>query len=165
MGSFASGDLDVLVATTIVEVGVDVPNASMMVVWDADRFGISQLHQLRGRIGRGGLPGVCLLVSAAEPEAESWQRLAAVASTRDGFVLAELDLAQRREGDVLGASQSGGRSTLRLLRVLEHADIIDSARTIAVDAVERDPGAKTPGFADAVTQTNLVADGDWIERA
>ena len=80
-------------------------------------------------------------------------------------VLAELDLAQRREGDVLGASQSGGRSTLRLLRVLEHADIIDSARTIAVDAVERDPGAKTPGFADAVTQTNLVADGDWIERA
>ena len=165
MGSFASGDLDVLVATTIVEVGVDVPNASMMVVWDADRFGISQLHQLRGRIGRGGLPGVCLLVSAAEPEAESWQRLAAVASTRDGFVLAELDLAQRREGDVLGASQSGGRSTLRLLRVLEHADIIDSARTIAVDAVERDPGAETPGFADAVTQTNLVADGDWIERA
>ncbi len=165
MGAFVSGDLDVLVATTIIEVGVDVPNASMMVVWDADRFGISQLHQLRGRIGRGGLPGVCLLVSSAEPLAESWQRLAAVASTRDGFVLAELDLAQRREGDVLGASQSGGRSTLRLLRVLEHADIIDSARAIADEAVRRDPMASTPGFADAVTQTNRLAAGHWIDRA
>ncbi|HHU38074.1 MAG TPA: ATP-dependent DNA helicase RecG [Propionibacterium sp.] len=165
MGAFAGGELDVLVATTIIEVGVDVPNASMMVVWDADRFGISQLHQLRGRIGRGGLPGVCLLVSSAEPEAESWQRLAAIASTRDGFVLAELDLAQRREGDVLGASQSGGRSTLRLLRVLEHADIIDSARSIAEEAARRDPDASTPGFADAVTQTNLLADGDWLDRS
>ena len=165
MGAFARGELDVLVATTIVEVGVDVPNASMMVIWDADRFGISQLHQLRGRIGRGSLPGVCLLVSSAEPEAASWQRLAAVASTRDGFVLAELDLAQRREGDVLGASQSGGRSTLRLLRVLEHADIIDAARAVAEDAVRRDPDCGTPGFADAVLQTNLVADGDWIDRS
>ncbi len=164
MGAFVSGDVDVLVATTIIEVGVDVPNASMMVIWDADRFGISQLHQLRGRIGRGGLPGVCLLISSADPLAESWQRLAAVASTRDGFVLAELDLAQRREGDVLGASQSGGRSTLRLLRVLEHADIIESARAIAEVAARRDPEASTPGFADAVTQTNLLADGDWIER-
>ncbi len=165
MAAFAAGELDVLVATTIIEVGVDVPNASMMVVWDADRFGISQLHQLRGRIGRGSLPGVCLLVSSAEPEAESWQRLAAVASTRDGFVLAELDLAQRREGDVLGASQSGGRSTLRLLRVLEHADVIDAARAVAEEAVRRDPGCATPGFADAVLQTNLVADGDWIDRS
>ena len=108
---------------------------------------------------------MCLLISSAEPGAESWQRLAAVASTRDGFVLAELDLAQRREGDVLGANQSGGRSTLRLLRVLEHADIIDTARSIADEAVHRDPDAATPGFADAVTQTNLLADGDWIERA
>ena len=165
MGAFVSGDVDVLVATTIIEVGVDVPNASMMVIWDADRFGISQLHQLRGRIGRGGLPGVCLLISSAEPGAESWQRLAAVASTRDGFVLAELDLAQRREGDVLGANQSGGRSTLRLLRVLEHADIIDAARAIADEAVRRDPGAETPGFADAVTQTNRLTDGDWMDRA
>lgn len=165
MGAFAMGELDVLVATTIIEVGLDVPNASMMVIWDADRFGISQLHQLRGRIGRGGLPGVCLLVSSAEPEAESWQRLAAVASTRDGFVLAELDLAQRREGDVLGASQSGGRSTLRLLRVLDHADIIDSARAIADEAARRDPTGATPGFADAVTQTNRLSAGEWIDRA
>jgi len=165
MAAFAAGDLDVLVATTIVEVGVDVPNASMMVVWDADRFGISQLHQLRGRIGRGAHPGVCLLVSFAEPGAASWQRLDAVASTRDGFVLAELDLAQRREGDVLGAEQSGGRSTLRLLRVLEHVDLIARARAIAEEAVRRDPDCATPGFADAVTHTNLLAGGEWIERS
>ncbi len=165
MAAFAAGELDVLVATTIIEVGVDVPNASMMVIWDADRFGISQLHQLRGRIGRGGLPGVCLLISAAEPLAPSWERLAAVAATRDGFELAELDLAQRREGDVLGASQSGGRSTLRLLRVLEHADLIDAARTLAEEAVARDPDRQVPGFADAVTQTNLLAGEEWIDRS
>lgn len=165
MRSFASGDSDVLVATSIIEVGVDVPNASMMIIWDADRFGISQLHQLRGRIGRGELPGVCLLVSSAEPEASSWSRLAAIAATRDGFDLAELDLAQRREGDVLGANQSGGRSTLRLLRVLEHADLIEAARSIAEEAVCRDPGLEVPGFADAVTQTNLVAGEEWIDRS
>ncbi|MFZ2428598.1 MAG: helicase-related protein, partial [Propioniciclava sp.] len=165
MGAFAAGEVDVLVATTIIEVGVDVPNATMMIIWDADRFGISQLHQLRGRIGRGGLPGVCLLVSSAEPEAPSWERLAAIAGTRDGFALAELDLAQRREGDVLGASQSGGRSTLRLLRVLEHADVIEAARALAEEAVSRDPDRATPGFADAVTQTNLLAGEEWIDRS
>lgn len=165
MREFATGRSDVLVATSIIEVGVDVPNASMMIIWDADRFGISQLHQLRGRIGRGELPGVCLLVSSAEPEASSWSRLAGIAATRDGFDLAELDLAQRREGDVLGASQSGGRSTLRLLRVLEHADLIDAARAIAEEAVRRDPDCAVPGFADAVTQTNLVAGEEWIDRS
>ncbi len=166
MAAFAAGDLDVLVATTIIEVGVDVPNASMMVVWDADRFGISQLHQLRGRIGRGEHPGVCLLISRVpEPDAPSWERLRAVASTRDGFALAELDLAQRREGDVLGADQSGGRSTLRLLKVLEHADLIDAARSVAEEAVRRDPECITPGFADAVAYTNLLAGGEWIERS
>ncbi|MFP5416756.1 MAG: ATP-dependent DNA helicase RecG [Actinomycetes bacterium] len=165
MARFVAGEVDVLVATTIVEVGVDVPNASMMVIWDADRFGISQLHQLRGRIGRGVLPGVCLLVSSAPPEAPAWERLAAIAGTRDGFLLAELDLAQRREGDVLGSEQSGGRSTLRLLRVLDHADLIGAAREIAEEAVRRDPACATPGFADAVTQTNLLSGGDWIERS
>ena len=165
MAAFAAGDLDVLVATTIIEVGVDVPNASMMVIWDADRFGISQLHQLRGRIGRGEHPGVCLLISSiVEDDAPSWERLRSVASTRDGFALAELDLAQRREGDVLGADQSGGRSTLRLLRVLEHADLIDAARAVAEEAVRRDPACSTPGFADAVAHTNLLAGGEWIER-
>ncbi|MFV0406828.1 MAG: ATP-dependent DNA helicase RecG [Propioniciclava sp.] len=165
MGDFAAGEIDVLVSTSIVEVGVDVPNASMMVVWDADRFGISQLHQLRGRIGRGEHPGVCLLVSRADPEAPSWERLAAVAATRDGFALAELDLAQRREGDVLGSEQSGGRSTLRLLRVLDHADLIVTARQAAEEAVRRDPECETPGFIDAVRQTNLLADGAWIDRS
>ncbi|MFV0451366.1 MAG: ATP-dependent DNA helicase RecG [Propioniciclava sp.] len=165
MQAFAAGEIDVLVATSIIEVGVDVPNASMMIIWDADRFGISQLHQLRGRIGRGTYPGVCLLVSRADPDASAWDRLEAVAATRDGFALAEQDLAQRREGDVLGAEQSGGRSTLRLLRVLEHADLIDAAREVAEEAVRRDPDRQTPGFGDAVTQTNLLADGDWIDRS
>ncbi len=164
MGAFAAGELDVLVATTVIEVGVDVPNASMMVVWDADKFGISQLHQLRGRIGRGQHPGVCLLVTAAAAGEPARQRLDAVAATRDGFELAELDLEQRREGDVLGASQAGSRSSLRLLRVLEHADLIATARELAVEAVARDPQLTTPGFADAVRATELLASPDWLER-
>ena len=139
MARFAAGETDVLVATTVVEVGVDVPNASMMVIMDADRFGISQLHQLRGRIGRGGHPGVCLLLSTAPPGSSARERLDAVASTRDGFALADVDLEQRREGDVLGASQSGGRSSLRLLRVLDDADLIAGARVIAEACVAADP--------------------------
>jgi len=165
MAAFVAGDLDVLVATTVIEVGVDVPNASMMVIWDADRFGISQLHQLRGRIGRGEHPGVCLLVTHAPADEPARARLDAVAATRDGFELAELDLEQRREGDVLGASQSGARSTLRLLRVLDHADLIAQARELAEECVRRDPGLTTPGFADAVRQTELLAAGDWFERS
>ena len=129
MGRFAAGETDVLVATTVVEVGVDVPNASVMVIHDADRFGISQLHQLRGRIGRGAYPGVCLLLTTASEQSSARQRLDAVAATRDGFALAEVDLEQRREGDVLGASQSGSRSSLKLLRVLRDADLIAQART------------------------------------
>ncbi len=164
MAAFAGGELDVLVATTVIEVGVDVPNASMMIVWDAERFGISQLHQLRGRVGRGEHPGVCLLITQAADEVAS-ARLEAVAATRDGFALAELDLLQRREGDVLGANQSGTRSSLRLLRVLEHADLIAVARQIAEDIVRRDPLLATPGFADAVRQTELMAAGDWMDHA
>jgi len=164
MAAFVRGETDVLVATTVIEVGVDVPNAAMMVIWDADRFGISQLHQLRGRIGRGEHPGVCLLISHADAEASSWERLRAVAGTRDGFALAELDLAQRREGDVLGAEQAGGRSTLRLLRVLEHGEVIARARAVAEEAVRADPERATPGFADAVTYTEQLAGGDWLER-
>ena len=139
MGRFAAGETDVLVATTVIEVGVDVPNASMMVICDADRFGISQLHQLRGRIGRGGHPGVCLLLSAADPDSLARERLDAVAGTRDGFELAEIDLEQRREGDVLGASQSGVRSSLRLLRVLSDAELIGQARAIADRCIADDP--------------------------
>jgi ATP-dependent DNA helicase RecG len=163
MAAFAAGELDVLVATTVIEVGVDVPNATMMVIHDADRFGISQLHQLRGRIGRGEHAGVCLLISSALHEGTVGDRLSAVASTNDGFALAELDLIQRREGDVLGADQSGGRSSLRLLSVLDHADLIAMAKTIASEAIERDPDRRTPGFVDAVTATELLSAGDWLE--
>ncbi|GAB3459070.1 ATP-dependent DNA helicase RecG [Kineococcus endophyticus] len=151
MGRFAAGELDVVVATTVVEVGVDVPNASVMVVVDADRFGISQLHQLRGRIGRGGLPGTCLLLSGTSPDSRAGRRLKALARTRDGFELARLDLAERREGDVLGAAQSGERSSLQLLGVLQHADVIERARSRARTLVEVDPGlARHPGLAAAV---------------
>ena len=164
MARFAGGETDVLVATTVVEVGVDVPNASMMVIMDADRFGISQLHQLRGRIGRGGHPGVCLLMSTAAPGSSARERLDAVASTRDGFALADVDLEQRREGDVLGASQSGGRSSLRLLRVLDDADLIADARAIAEACVTADAELSDPGLSDIVAQVERQAAGDWLER-
>ncbi len=165
MGRFAAGQTDVLVATTVIEVGVDVPNASMMVICDADRFGISQLHQLRGRIGRGGHPGVCLLLTSAEPDSKARERLEAVAGTRDGFKLAEIDLEQRREGDVLGASQSGVRTSLRLLRVLSDADLIGRARAIADRCIAADPELSDPGLADAVTAVELRAAGEWLERS
>lgn len=165
MGRFAAGETDVLVATTVIEVGVDVPNASMMVICDADRFGISQLHQLRGRIGRGGYPGVCLLLTAADPDSLAHERLEAVAGTRDGFELAEIDLEQRREGDVLGASQSGVRSSLRLLRVLTDADMIGQARAIADRCITDHPDLDEPGLADAVTAVELRAAGEWLERS
>jgi ATP-dependent DNA helicase RecG len=139
MRRFSAGRVDVLVATTVIEVGVDVPNATVMVVLDADRFGISQLHQLRGRIGRGGHPGVCLLVTSAEAGSPSRERLEGVASTVDGFELARLDLEQRREGDVLGQSQSGRRSQLKLLRLLRDEAVIDTARVDAGDLVAADP--------------------------
>jgi ATP-dependent DNA helicase RecG len=164
MSRFAAGETDVLVATTVVEVGVDVPNASMMVVQDADRFGISQLHQLRGRIGRGAHPGICLLFTTASEESTARQRLDAVASTRDGFALAEVDLEQRREGDVLGASQSGTRSSLKLLRVLRDADLIAQARTLAEQCIAQDPELSNPALADIVLDMEMDAAGDWLER-
>ncbi|PPH22553.1 ATP-dependent DNA helicase RecG [Rathayibacter toxicus] len=139
MRAFAAGEIDVLVSTTVIEVGIDVPNASMMVVLDAERFGISQLHQLRGRIGRGGVPGVCLFVTAAEAGTTARERVEAVAATLDGFKLAEIDLELRREGDVLGDSQSGDRSSLRLLSVVQDAPLILEARVHAEQLLERDP--------------------------
>lgn len=139
MASFTANQTQLLVSTTVIEVGVDVHNATLMVILDADRFGISQLHQLRGRVGRGGLPGTCLLVTTLEPGHPSRRRLDAVASTTDGFELSQEDLKLRREGDILGASQSGGRSTLKLLRVLEHEDVIARARTDAQWLVANDP--------------------------
>ncbi len=139
MRAFAAGEIDVLVATTVIEVGVDVPNASAMIVLDADRFGVSQLHQLRGRVGRGSVPGLCLLVTRAEPESLARERVEAVASTLDGFELAQKDLELRREGDVLGSTQSGGRSSLRLLRVATDGDLITEARALASEVLEADP--------------------------
>ncbi|HVS67404.1 MAG TPA: ATP-dependent DNA helicase RecG [Mycobacteriales bacterium] len=139
MRRFAAGAIDVLVATTVIEVGVDVPNATAMIVLDADRFGISQLHQLRGRVGRGGHEGICLLVSTSPPGTPARERLDGVASTLDGFELARLDLEQRREGDVLGQSQSGSRSQLKLLRLLRDEDVIDAARADAIALVADDP--------------------------
>ena len=139
MADFTAGRLDVLVATTVVEVGVDVPNATVMVIMDAERFGVSQLHQLRGRIGRGSAPGICLLVTEAPEGSRSRERLDAVAATTDGFALARLDVAQRREGDVLGAAQSGRRSSFRLLSVLDDEELIAAARDTASDLVGADP--------------------------
>ena len=139
MTSFAAGDIDVLVSTTVIEVGVDVHNATTIVLLDADRFGVSQLHQLRGRVGRGGLPGLCLLVSGAEVGTPARERLDAVAATTDGFELSRVDLEQRREGDVLGASQSGGRSSLLTLRVLRDEKTILRAREAAEELLAEDP--------------------------
>jgi ATP-dependent DNA helicase RecG len=139
MQAFAAAQIQVLVATTVIEVGVDVPNATMMVIMDADRFGVSQLHQLRGRVGRGAAPGLCLLVSGAAEGSPSLDRLTAVASTLDGFELARIDLEQRKEGDVLGKSQSGGRSHLRLLKVLRDESLIDQAREVSNKILTTDP--------------------------
>ena len=138
MQAFSAGEIDVLVSTTVIEVGVDVPNATVMVIMDADRFGVSQLHQLRGRVGRGTSPGLCLLVSGAPIETPARERLEAVAKTQDGFELSRIDLEQRREGDVLGASQSGNRSHLRLLRVLRDEGLIEEARSVAAELLESD---------------------------
>jgi ATP-dependent DNA helicase RecG len=140
MRAFTEGHLDVLVATTVIEVGVDVPNATVMVVMDADRFGVSQLHQLRGRVGRGREPGLCLLVTEAEAGSPARERLDAVAATLDGFALSRLDLEQRREGDVLGATQAGRRSSLKLLSLLADEDLIRQAREEATAVVAEDPG-------------------------
>lgn len=139
MQGFAAGEIGLLVCTTVVEVGVDVPNATFMVVFDADRFGISQLHQLRGRIGRGEHASTCLLVTRREPGHPSRERIDAVAATTDGFELAQADLLLRREGDILGDAQSGGRSTLRLLRALDDVKIIETARQEALDILDVDP--------------------------
>jgi ATP-dependent DNA helicase RecG len=139
MRRFAGGQVDVLVATTVIEVGVNVPNATAMVIMDADRFGVSQLHQLRGRVGRGSAPGLCLLVTDMPEASPARARLGAVASTLDGFELSRIDLEQRREGDVLGQAQSGARSSLRMLAVIEDEEIIAAAREEAAAVVARDP--------------------------
>ncbi len=161
MRGYAAGDLDVLVATTVIEVGVDVPNATMMVIMDADRFGVSQLHQLRGRVGRGAAPGLCLLVSEAVEGTPAYERLAAVASTLDGFRLAELDLEQRREGDVLGAAQSGRRSHVKLLSLLRDVELIRDARTEAEQLLDGDP--ELAGYPRLAAAISALVDEDRAE--
>ncbi|QLQ39757.1 ATP-dependent DNA helicase RecG [Micromonospora robiginosa] len=165
MRAYAAGDLDVLVATTVVEVGVNVPNATVMIVLDADRFGVSQLHQLRGRVGRGSAAGLCLLVTEAAEGSSARERLDAVASTTDGFKLAELDLEQRREGDVLGATQSGRRSHLRLLSLLRDTDLIRDARAEAITLVEEDPElARHPALAASVAALVDEERAEYLEK-
>ena len=164
MQSFAAGEVDVLVSTTVIEVGVDVPNATVIVVLDADRFGVSQLHQLRGRIGRGGHSGLCLLVTQVDPGSPSLERLGAVAGTRDGFELSRIDLEQRREGNVLGIEQSGGRSGLKLLSVLRDEDVIERARTASTAHLAADADLSgTPGLAAAVRRLEDSEQAEFLE--
>lgn len=166
MARFASGEVPVLVSTTVVEVGVDVPEATAMVILDADRFGLSQLHQLRGRIGRGAAPGLCLLVSDVPPGSPAGARLEAMVQTTDGFELANTDLELRNEGDVLGAAQSGRSSSLRLLRVVKDADLIEHARTEAVGVVTSDPDLHyAPELAAAIADQLDAEQEEFLERA
>lgn len=157
--------LDVLVSTTVIEVGVDVPQASMMVILDAERFGISQLHQLRGRIARGGGDGLCLLVTGADAGSTSRERLEAVASTTDGFALARVDLESRREGDILGTAQSGRRSSLRLLEVIRDEGLVEEARQAAHDVVSGDPAlARHPALRERVRMLSEDDRSDFLEK-
>ncbi|MHB1235834.1 MAG: ATP-dependent DNA helicase RecG [Microbacteriaceae bacterium] len=165
MRAFAGGEIDILVATTVIEVGVDVANASAMVVLDADRFGISQLHQLRGRVGRGASAGLCLMVTRAPAGSIARERVEAVAATLDGFALAEKDLELRREGDVLGAGQSGARSSLRLLRVADHGELIAAARELAIAVFEGDPElSEHPALREALTRRLDDASRDFLAK-
>ncbi|MFF5500339.1 ATP-dependent DNA helicase RecG [Streptomyces roseolus] len=165
MRRFAAGELDVLVATTVIEVGVNVPNATAMVIMDADRFGVSQLHQLRGRVGRGSAPGLCLLVTEMPEASPARQRLGAVASTLDGFELSRIDLEQRREGDVLGQAQSGGRSSLRVLAVIEDEEVIAAAREEATALVLADPGLEDhPGLRTALDALLSEEREEYLEK-
>ncbi len=164
MQAFANKEIDVLISTTVIEVGVDVPNATVMVIMDADRFGVSQLHQLRGRVGRGTSPGLCLLVTSAEPESSARARLDAVAGTLDGFELSRIDLEQRREGDVLGSSQSGSRSHLRLLRVLRDESMIEEARIDATTIIESDI-SQYPLLAAELARIQADAAAEYIDKA
>ena len=165
MSRFNAGEIDVLISTTVIEVGVDVPNASMMVIMDADRFGVSQLHQLRGRVGRGSVPGLCLLVTNVASGTPAMSRLEAVASTSDGFELSRLDLEQRREGDVLGSAQSGATSHLRLLRVIRDEDVIIRARQVAEQILSIDPElASNPALREEVDKLRLEERASYLEK-
>ncbi len=164
MREFSAGQIDVLVATTVIEVGVDVPNATVMVIMDAERFGVSQLHQLRGRVGRGTAAGLCLLVTEAPPASPARERLDAVADTLDGFKLSRLDLQQRREGDVLGAAQAGRQSSLKLLQLLKDEDLIRQARQDATAVVSADPQLTAhPALREAIDEL-LGVQAEYLDK-
>jgi ATP-dependent DNA helicase RecG len=166
MLAFADGAIDVLVTTTVIEVGVDVPNATVMAIMDAERFGVSQLHQMRGRVGRGGYEGLCLLVTDADRDSPARERLDAVAETTDGFKLSRIDLRQRREGNVLGTAQAGRRTSLKILNVLDDEDLIVEARAAATGLVDADPAlAGYPALADAVTLLTENERAEYLEKA
>jgi ATP-dependent DNA helicase RecG len=165
MNRFVAGEIDVLISTTVIEVGVDVANASMIVIMNADRFGVSQLHQLRGRVGRGATPGLCLLVTEVDSQSPAMARLNAVAATTDGFELSKLDLEQRREGDVLGSAQSGATSHLRLLRVIRDESLIGQAREVAEVILSEDPGlAKNPTLREEVDKLRQEDRASYLEK-
>jgi ATP-dependent DNA helicase RecG len=162
MAAFRAGEIDVLVCTTVIEVGVDVPNATVMFVMDADRFGISQLHQLRGRIGRGEHASLCLLATKLPEQSKAGERLKAVAGTLDGFELADLDLQERREGDVLGYSQSGRAITLRFLSLFEHRDVIETAREFCQSHYQQNP--TDPGMALLAAQFTDTERVEYLDK-
>lgn len=165
MNRFVAGEIDVLISTTVIEVGVDVANASMIVIMNADRFGVSQLHQLRGRVGRGATPGLCLLVTDVDSQSPAMARLNAVAATTDGFELSKLDLEQRREGDVLGSAQSGATSHLRLLRVIRDESLIGQAREVAEVILSEDPGlAENPTLREEVDKLRQEDRASYLEK-
>ncbi len=165
MRAFTDAKIDVLVSTTVIEVGVDVPNASVMVIMNADRFGVSQLHQLRGRVGRGKVPGLCLFVTEAADDSPAMERLNAVASTLDGFELSRIDLEQRSEGDILGRAQSGTQSHLRLLRVLRDEPLILEARDVAVEMIESDPELKlSPELAREIAELRAEEAASFLDK-
>jgi ATP-dependent DNA helicase RecG len=163
MAAFRAGEIDVLVCTTVIEVGVDVPNATVMFVMDADRFGISQLHQLRGRIGRGEHASLCLLATRLPEDSKAGERLKAVAGTLDGFELADLDLAERREGDVLGYSQSGRAITLRFLSLFEHREIIEESRSFCQSHYRSAPD--DPGMALLAAQFTETERVEYLDKS
>jgi ATP-dependent DNA helicase RecG len=163
MAEFRAGNIDVLVCTTVIEVGVDVPNATVMVVVDADRFGISQLHQLRGRIGRGQHPSLCLLATQLPEGSKAGARLKAVAGTLDGFTLADLDLDEREEGDVLGLNQSGRPITLRFLSLRKHLDVILAAREFSRDFYDKEP--THPGMAVLAAPFTNADRVEYLDKA
>jgi ATP-dependent DNA helicase RecG len=165
MDRFRAGDADVLISTTVIEVGVDVPNATVMLVENAERFGLAQLHQLRGRIGRAELPSTCVLFDESDPANEDARtRIDALVSTTDGFALADVDLQLRGEGTLFDTKQSG-MPDLKLVRLAEDIDIVGRARTQAFELLDGDPGLAGHPELLAEVERRFAASIDWLFRS